>query len=81
MPVAGLTVGPNLAGPNPFHTGIDGVRVWVRSMYLAPLQRMIVDLPEAGRLGRRRARGAVRPSARTGAATHQSRRRQGDDEE
>src|SRR6476659_1363134 len=35
MPVAGSTAGPNLAGPNPVQTGIDGVMACVRSTYLA----------------------------------------------
>ncbi len=34
-PVEGSTVGLNVAGPKPFHTGMFGVIVWVRSMYLA----------------------------------------------
>jgi hypothetical protein len=36
--VPGLTVGENVAGPKPAHTGIFGVSVCVRSMYLAPLR-------------------------------------------
>jgi hypothetical protein len=30
-PVAGSTAGPNVAGPNPFQTGMFGVIEWVRS--------------------------------------------------
>ena len=32
IPVSGLTVGLNVAGPKPFHTGWFGVIVCVRSM-------------------------------------------------
>src|SRR3954465_853385 len=34
-PVSGFSVGLNVAGPKPFHTGMFGVMVCVRSMYLA----------------------------------------------
>ena len=34
--VPGLTVGENVAGPKPAHTGIFGFSVCVRSTYFAP---------------------------------------------
>ena len=37
LPVVGLIAGENVAGPNPVHTGMFGLMLCVRSMYVARL--------------------------------------------